>query len=146
MKFFIFALIIFIPAISQANETQCTYIEGNTYWEESVSKCRMNCVFNYRHEIKVYMGGENNLGSVTGSSSTDFALSDTKFDDKMIKDDYYTLFKGKKIEDNIYEVCAMKKSDAYKKQKERLEAEEKMKYDLKSIPNFFKDLFLGGLM
>jgi hypothetical protein len=93
------------------------------------------------------MGGENNLGSMTGSSSdTDFALSNKKFDDKMIKDDYYTLFKGKQIEENIYEVCAMKKSDAYKKQKERLEAEQKMKDDIKSIPNFFKELFIGGLM
>ena len=92
------------------------------------------------------MGGENNLGSSTGSNGTEFALSDKKFDDTIIKGDYYTLFKGQQIDNNVYEVCAMKKSDAYRKQQERLKAEEKMKDDIKSIPNFFKDLFLGGLM
>lgn len=147
MRTFIFTFLLIIPVLSFANETQCTFIEGNTYWKESIDKCRSNCVFNYKHQISVFFDEKQNLGSSRGSNdSSDFELTQKKFDDYKIKGDYYILYKGQKMNEGIFEVCAMKKSDSYTKKKQQLDSEEKLKKDLKSIPNFFKDLLIGGFI
>jgi hypothetical protein len=146
MKLITFIILVSLSSSLFANEKQCTFISDNTYWKETVSKCLGSCVFKFDHTIKIYLNGENNIGATKGSSKTDFAIESKKFKDYQVKDDYYDLYKGEKIDNGIYEVCAIKKSNSYKNNKNRLESEEEFKNNLKSIPNFFKELLIGSLL
>ena len=145
MKKLIFSIFLFILSPVVVADVECKFIEKETYWFENAQKCLSNCVFPYKHNVNIFLNGENNIGATKSSSSTDSIFGDRIFEDYKINGDYYDLSKGEKIYNGFYELCMEKKSKRHKRKIEQLESEEELKKTIRSIPMFFKNLLIGSM-